>query len=97
MIERQVDDSVLSRGQSLAELGFPDLPRVFPPEVVGPEKSTFEDVVAKRTGLAVVEVCTAGLGHHEERAAEQLGLSEPDEYVIWTAAFVDADGRPGQL
>src|SRR5207245_141151 len=78
MVSSEIDDGIRLRGQRLAELSLPRLPGVLSPEVVSPEESSLEEIVAKRRGFRLVEIRPARLGHHDERASEQFGLAKPD-------------------
>src|SRR5262245_11791580 len=76
---------------------LPRLPRVSAPEVVGPEKPTFEEIRTQSLDLLVIEVRRADLGHHHERTLEQRFIREPDDQVVRLAVGVKADWCPREL
>ena len=72
MLHRQIDDRYSAARESLANLLFPDFPRVLAPEVIGPQEAALEQIVAEPFRLGGVEEGRAHFGHHDERALEQL-------------------------
>ena len=82
MVERQVDDRILRRGEDLADLVLPVLPRVAAPEVVGPQEAALEQILAQPLHFVVIEIERPDLRHHDERTLEELVVGEPDDEVI---------------
>ena len=62
---------ILRRPAAPAASRFAAVPRALAPEVVGPEKSALEQVLAQVRHLLLVEDQAARLGHHDERAPEE--------------------------
>src|SRR5688572_20015628 len=91
MIGLQVDYRVLARRQHLSNLRRPDVPCVRSPEVVHPEKATFQEVRSEADGVFVAEEQRADLLHHDERTLIQLVVCEPDDQMTRRFRAIEAD------
>ncbi len=55
MVGRQIDDGVFVRRKYFVDLSLPEIPGVAAPEIIGPEESALEQVLAQRGNFRVVE------------------------------------------
>src|SRR2546428_1052556 len=97
MIELEIPDRILAGGKRFAELGDPRIPRVLAPEIIGPQETALEQVVAQPRRLLLVEVRAARLGHHDERTLEQLLVRQTQQDVLVLALRAPAHRQRRQL
>ena len=69
VLHRKILDGELAAWQRLSQLVLPVIPRVFAPEIVGPQKAAVLEIGAQSCGFVLVEIGAARFGKHRERAA----------------------------
>src|SRR5207253_2749467 len=72
-------------------------PRIRTPEVVRPQKTALEQVVAKMRRFHSADRRRPDFRHHDERTVEHLGIGELDQQWTRFSADVAAYGGLGQL
>src|SRR5262245_51847043 len=95
MIRRNVLDLVT--GQDSRELGLPVLERRLPPEIIGPEKTALQEIVAQAKHLRLAELRGARVLDGDEGTPEQLFVVGVHDETIWLTAGLKADARLRQL
>src|SRR5262245_45710818 len=97
MVGWQIEDGEFGCRQRLPQLPYPPAPRVFAPEVIGPEEAALFKVETQLRRFLVVEGGPARLGHHDERTIEQRGIGQLDEQMVRFSRLVLADMGLGEL
>src|SRR5262245_46493267 len=71
MLEREIEQRVFARRKRLSQLVRPVLERIVAPKIIRPEKSAPLEIRPQARGLDIVEVRSAGFGHHNERTMRE--------------------------
>ena len=87
----------LGRVEYFADLTDPLFPRVGAPEVIDPQESPLEEVLAQARRLHVTDAHGADVRRHDHRALKQRRVGQPHDPRVWIAVCVPADGDLGQL
>ena len=97
MVQREVLYRILRRRQHLGDLARPLVPRAGPPEVVDPQESALEQVLAQPLRLYRPQAHRPDVRRHQERTTEHRVVRHSHHPVVGIADLVQVDVRGGHL